>query len=49
MLAVPATLLKRLRLEQAINDEAQSWQSLMPPTPGLEPGYCERGDTRSLA
>jgi len=36
MIPIPANTLKRLRLEAAIHDEAQSWQSLIPPPPGLE-------------
>jgi hypothetical protein len=34
VLPVPEALLKRLRLEEAIDDEAKSWQVLLPPTPG---------------
>lgn len=36
MLPVPSTVLKRLQLEQAIQDEAQSWQSLIPSAPGWD-------------
>jgi len=36
MIPIPADLLKRLRLEQAIKDEADSWQSLLPQPPGWD-------------
>jgi hypothetical protein len=36
MLPVLPDVLKRLRLEEAIADEAQSWQSLVPSAPGSD-------------
>jgi len=36
MLPVPADVLKRLRLGQALEHEAGSWQSLLPPAPGWD-------------
>jgi hypothetical protein len=41
MIPVPNDVLKRLRLEHAITDEAQSWQSLMPSQPGWDQAAAE--------
>ena len=41
MLPVPTDVLKRLRLEQAITNEAQSWQALMPSQPGWDQAAAE--------
>ena len=36
MIPVPDAVLRRLELEQAVHDEAQSWQSLIPIAPGWD-------------
>jgi Reverse transcriptase (RNA-dependent DNA polymerase) len=36
MLPIPADVLKRLRLNEAITHEAQSWQTLLPTSPGWD-------------
>ena len=46
MLPVPANILKRLRLEDAIHAEAKSWQSLMPVAPGWD---LVEGDAQTIA
>lgn len=41
MLPVPPDVLKRLKLERAIGDEARSWQALLPPPPGWDQAVAE--------